>query len=106
MDAIEQAVDAELQKIVKDGVSEDELERAKKRLTTSAVYARDSLGTGARALGAALAIGRTVEDVEAWPDRISAVTAAQVLAAARHVFVETSSVTSLLLPEEKDGKAQ
>ena len=106
MEAIEQAVEAELQKIAKDGVTDDEVARAKKRMSTSAVYARDSLSTGARVLGAALAIGRTVEDVESWPDRISAVTPEQVTAAARAVFVEGRSVTALLLPEEKGGKSQ
>ena len=49
----------------------------------SAVFARDSLSAGARAFGAALANGRAVEDVEAWPDRIGAVTVEQVNEAAR-----------------------
>ena len=106
MGAIEHAVEAELQRIVKDGVTEDEVARAKKRMVTSAIYARDSLGGGARTLGAALAIGRTVDDVESWPERISAVTPEQVAAAARAVFVEGSSVTALLLPAEKGGQTQ
>ena len=55
--------------------------RAKKRLQAEAVYARDSLGTGARVLGAALAIGMTVDDVEAWPERIGIVTVDAVNAA-------------------------
>lgn len=51
------------------------------------------------ALGAARAIGRTIEDVEAWPRRIEAVTLDQVIAAARAVIKIETSVTSILLPK-------
>ena len=59
---------------------------------------RDSLGGAARAFGVALTSGQQVGDVEAWPSRIAAVTAAQILAAARHVLRPEQSVTALLLP--------
>ena len=98
---IEQAVDAELNKIMADGVTADEVARAKKRLIASAVFARDSFTTGARTLGAALAVGQKVEDVEAWPDRIAKVTPEQIQAAANHVFVKKRSVTAFLV--EDDG---
>jgi zinc protease len=39
-----------------------------------------------------------VEDVEAWPERIGAVTAAEVNAAAAHVFRPEYSVTGRLVP--------
>ena len=60
--------------------------------------ARDSLETGAQVLGAALAIGLDVEAVERWPERIGAVTAEQVNAAARHVLAQPGFVTGRLLP--------
>ena len=53
----------------------DEVARATSRMIAEAVYARDSLSTAVRSFGAALATGGTVEDVEAWPERIGAVTA-------------------------------
>ena len=53
-------------------------------------------------MGAALAIGMTVEDVQAWPDRIGAVTVEQVNAAAKAVLKEGRSVTALLL-QKKTG---
>jgi zinc protease len=43
--------------------------------------------------------GSTLEDVEAWPDRIGAVTAADVAAAAKAVFDPNYSVTGILLPK-------
>ena len=78
----------------------DEVSRAKGRLEVQAIYARDSLQTGARVLGAAIASGRTIEDVESWPERIGAVEPAAVDAAARAVLRPERSVTALLLPED------
>ena len=102
----EEAVDALVAEILKTGVDSAEVERAKDRIIASAVYARDSLGGGARVLGAALAIGLKVEDVEEWPERIRAVTTEEVNAALRAVLDPDQSVTAELLPTdaEEDGK--
>jgi zinc protease len=96
--ALERAVEAEVRRVCDTGVTEDELARAKLRLQATTVYALDSLTTGARTIGAALATGSTVDDVEAWPDRIGAVTAEQVRDAARAVLKDDTAVTSLLKP--------
>ena len=61
--------------------------------------ARDSLSGPARVVGAALATGSSIDDIEAWPDRIGAVTVADVNAAAKAVFDINYSVTSILLPK-------
>jgi zinc protease len=60
------------------------------------VYARDNYATAARVIGEALAIGQSLDDVEAWPERIGAVTREQVQAAAEAVFAKPA-VTSVLL---------
>jgi zinc protease len=104
--ALSAAFDGEIAALLKDGVDEKEVARAIGRLQAEAIYARDSLATGARVLGAALSIGRTVEDVETWPERIGAVTAADVDAAARAVFRIERSVTAALLPEEKTAEGE
>ena len=98
MEQLVPAVEAELKKIADAGVTEEEVARAKQRLTISVSYARDSFHTGPRVLGSALASGGTIAQVEDWPNRISAVTAAQVSAAAKAVLQEQRSVTGLLLP--------
>lgn len=100
--AVEAAVVAEIAKIAADGVSEDELERAKNRFTRSMIFARDNQSGMARIYGSALTTGQTVEDVEAWPDRIRAVTAGQVQDAARRHLKLDGSVTGYLLPVEGD----
>ena len=98
IDDLAAAVEAEIGAVRGGAVTDEDVDRAKKRLRAESVYARDSLRTGARILGAALASGRTIADVEAWPDRIGAVTAEQVRAAARIVFARERSVTAILLP--------
>lgn len=99
---VEAAIDAQIEILLADGVTEDELARAQRRLIDSAVFARDSVAGPARVFGAALASGQTVEDVEAWPARIEAVTVEQINAAARAVFRPNASTTGVLLPLE-DG---
>ena len=95
------AVDAVLAEIMENGVTDEELKRAKRSLKAAAVYARDSGEGLANIFGAALVTGRTVRDVIEWPDRIEAVTNADIIAAARAVFVARQSVTGLLLPERE-----
>jgi zinc protease len=51
-----------------------------------------------RSFGIALTTGRTVEDVEAWPERIAAVTASDVNEAAAYVLRAGRSVTGRLEP--------
>ena len=100
VDALRKAVDEQLERLLRDGVSGDEAERAKARMQANAVYARDSLRAGGRVLGSALASGRTIDDAEAWPERIGAVTVEEIAAAARDVLRDGRSVTGLLLPEQ------
>ncbi|MBT6136322.1 MAG: insulinase family protein [Rhodospirillaceae bacterium] len=93
----EAALDAEIVKILADGVTADEVARAKKRMLAEAVFVRDSVTAPARILGQAIVNGRTIADVEAWPDRVAEVTVAEVNDAARAVLILEHSVTSQLL---------
>ncbi len=101
MERLEAALEAEIARLLAEGVSEQEVARAKTRLIDGAVYARDSLSTGSYALGRALGTGQSIDDIESWPERIGAVTAAEVNAAIKSVLVEKSAVLGLLLSETK-----
>ncbi|MGH6897270.1 MAG: M16 family metallopeptidase [Geminicoccaceae bacterium] len=105
LDELEAAVDAELQRLVEEPITRQEVERATQRLVAEATYARDSLSSAVRSFGAALATGRTVADVEAWPERIAAVTADQVNRAADDVFRPERSVTGRLVPAPEQTAA-
>jgi len=102
---LEEAIDLEIARLLKDGVTAEEVSRAKNQLVSSSDYARDSLRRGAMAIGTALTTGQTVADVEAWPERIGAVTPQQVNAAARLVFNVVNSVTGALLPAPRPSRS-
>ena len=99
IEALEKAVLEELEAAVKEGFKPDDIERAKKLIAAGAVFARDGVRAGPNAIGAAFTQGQTIEDVESWPERISAVTADQVMTAAKALLDVRKSVTSVLLPE-------
>ena len=100
LDGIENSIAAEIADIIKNGVTREEIREAKERMAAEAIYARDSLSGGARILGAALASGLTVEDIESWPERIAAITQEEVQSAAKALFNNKNSVTGILLPIE------
>lgn len=95
----EEALRAELRKLLDEGVRADEVEKAKTRLRAATVYARDSISSAPRVIGRALTTGQSIDDVEAWPERIEAVTPERVEAAAREVLRRDFSVTAVLKSE-------
>ena len=99
VEALEAAFEAELAAILRDGVDMRDVARAVKSMKASAVYARDSVTAPAHSVGRALAIGRTIEDIESWPEQVGAVTQEQVMQAARRVLETPAHVTSILRPK-------
>ncbi|SOD96108.1 M16 family metallopeptidase [Caenispirillum bisanense] len=95
---VQAAIDAEVARLLDEGVTAEEVTQAKQRLKAGLVYARDSSQSAARTIGAALATGSTLADVQAWPQRIGAVTPEQVMQVARDVLREGQSATGVLLP--------
>ena len=107
LDEAEAALREEIARLLTKGVTEFDVERAIVRLQDAAATARDSLSGPAMTIGRALATGRTLEDVEEWPDRIGAVTTDQVNAAARKYLSAPGEVVSRLLPEgNEEGAGQ
>jgi zinc protease len=100
MAMIETAVSELLDKLVNDGVTADEVERAQNQLLAGAIYSQDSLQSGPRIYGSVLGVGGTIADIDAWPLRIGSVTPATVVAAARHVWRPDGLVTAVLTPQE------
>ncbi len=94
----EAAIDAIVNAALAGGITAAEVARAESRMQAAAVYARDSLAGPARLVGEALAAGRSLDDVESWPDRIGAVTLDQVQKAAHLVIRDDVAVTGVLMP--------
>ncbi len=103
--ALEGAIDAVLDDIIENGVTDEELADAKSLLIADTIYAVDSQTRLARIFGVALTSGQSVEDVQQWPERIERVTLEQVRAVAGKYLRIEASVTGLLLPPEKTAEA-
>lgn len=105
---LEAGIDAVLAEVIEKGVTNEELERAKSRMIADMVYAQDNQASMARIYGAALTTGSSVEKVLSWTDRIKAVKAEEVLAAARKWIDKRRSVTGYLVrgpvPATPEGK--
>lgn len=106
MEDVENALRAELRKLVATGVTAQELSDAKSRMQDQAIYARDSLSGPAMIFGQALVTGSTIDDVEYWPQSIAKVTAEQIHDVAKKYldldnFGVNPPVTGYLLPQKK-----
>jgi zinc protease len=95
---VEQRIDRIIADVVANGVTEEEVARAKLGVKAAVVLAEDSPSSLARTFGGAVARGRTVEYVQHWPERVAAVTVADVNAAARKYLDMRRSVTGYLRP--------
>jgi zinc protease len=104
LETVEAAIDAEIRKLIKDGVTETELEKAKKRFVRSMIFARDSQSGMAQIYGSTLATGSTVKDIEEWPDRIKRISAKQVQDVAAKYLNPDRSVAGYLLPAAEAKK--
>ena len=95
---MEAALDAEIARVVADGVTQEELDLAKNGTLSALVFSRDSVTRLGRRVGAGLVIGLSIEEIVGWSEEISAITVADVNAAAALVFDRKHSATGLLLP--------
>ena len=84
----------------------EDLERVKTQLIAEAIYAQDNQAVLARWYGGALTTGLSIEDICSWPDRIRAVTAEQVRAAAQEWLDKKRSVTGYLIKDTATTKRE
>jgi zinc protease len=96
---IEQVIDSVISDVGQNPVRSEDLERVKTQLIAEAIYAQDNQATLARWYGGALTTGLSIADIRSWPDRIRAVTAEQVSAAARKWLDKKRSVTGYLIKD-------
>ncbi|MBU1305062.1 MAG: insulinase family protein, partial [Alphaproteobacteria bacterium] len=91
-------IDAQLARVVADGITPDELDSAKARYLRNLVFAKDAQANMANIYGSELATGGSIEALDQYPDRIRAVTPEQVQAVAAKYLDPSIAVTSYLLP--------
>ncbi len=101
LEEAEAALDTALADFLTEGIDADQLARLKMQIRASEIYARDDVESTANRYGRALTQGLTVEDVQAWPGILQAVTEEDILAAARSVLDKRQSVTGWLMSDEE-----
>jgi len=102
----EAKLDEAIAEFLEEGVDPEQLDRIKFQIRASEIYASDNISSLARRYGAALTSGLTVDDVEAWPAVLDAVTPEDIVAAARAVFDRRNAVTGWLrAPETPETEA-
>ncbi len=97
----EDAMDQAVADFIAEGVKAEDLERIKMQLRAAQTYARDNVDGIGNRYGRALTSGLTVEDVQAWPDILQAVTGDEIIAAAREVLQPETSVTGWLMRDDE-----
>ncbi len=102
---VEKAVEAEVTRIIKDGVSQTELDQARNRFLKAVIFARDSQTGMSRIYGSSLSVGQTVDDIQKWPEVIKGVTVDQIKDVATRYLVKDQSVTSYLLPPDAEPES-
>ena len=104
IEALASETDAVIADLVENGITDEELARAKRRIIAGTIYAQDSVSSLARVFGQALTTGGSIDDVHQWPARIEAVTSDEVEAAAREYLDMKRSVTGRLIGEPEEGR--
>ena len=100
----EDAVDGVLDQFLKDGVDPGQFARIKVQIKADEIYAKDDVQGLAQRYGQGLTTGLTIQDIEDWPAILDAVTAEDVMKAARDVLDRRHAVTGWMvhdLPKEK-----
>ncbi len=94
----------QIAKLVKDGVSEDELKRVKAQVTAAEVYKRDSVFYQAMQIGQLESIGLGYKAIPVMLDKIQQVTAQQVQDVAHEYFQDDNLSVATLDPQPLSGK--
>jgi zinc protease len=102
LELIEAGVDAVLDDIRKSGVTEVELERARTSVMAPYIYSAHEASKLAMRYGRALAIGQTIEQVEARPAAIAKVTVDDIKRVANEYLDPARAVTGWLVPDAGD----
>jgi zinc protease len=101
MEELEEAVMAEITKLLEAGFSDEDVERVRNSMAASAIYARDNQQSMAQLFGSWMSIGGSIDDLMSYEDDIRAITTEQALSAARQVFAaDNNYIEAHLLPED------
>jgi zinc protease len=102
----ESEMDRVLGDFLANGPDPAALERIRTQVRAGEIYARDSVESLARRYGEGLSIGLTLADIDGWDEALSAVTEADIMAAAKLVFDRRNAVTGWLVQPAVEGETK
>lgn len=95
---LEKRLRAEIERVAKEGVSEQELKRVKAQLVAGQIYKRDSIFGQAMEIGTMEMSGLSYTQIDRIIEKLKAVTAAQVQAVAQKYFGDDTLTVATLVP--------
>ncbi|MGB7501404.1 MAG: pitrilysin family protein [Azonexus sp.] len=101
---LETALRAEITRIQQDGVSEQELKRARAQLVAGQIYKLDSMFGQAMEIGQTESAGIPYQKIDRMLEKLQQVTAAEVQAVAKKYFSDDTLTIGVLEPQPLDGK--
>lgn len=102
IEELEQALRAEIRKIIDEPVTEAELNRVKAQVVASQVYQLDSIFAQAMQIGRLESIGLSYRDIDTMLEKLQAVTAEQIRAVAEKYFNDDRLTVAVLDPQPLD----
>ncbi len=101
---LEAALRAEMVRVQTDGVSEQELKRAKAQVLAAQVYKLDSMFGQAMEIGQTESAGIPYQQINTMLDKLQKVSAADIQAVAKKYFSDDTLTIGVLDPQPLDGK--
>jgi zinc protease len=99
VDALEKAIRAELEKVVRNGVTDAELDRVKAQVIASDVYRRDSDFYQGMQIGQLAIVGLPLRLLDERVEKLRSVTADEVKAAAAQILKDDNLTVATLDPQ-------
>jgi len=96
---IEQGLRREVRRVVDEGVTDDELNRAKAQAIAAKVYQRDSMFYQAQQIGWIEMVGFSYKDLDLFIEKLQLVTSDQVRAVARKYLIDDHLTVAYLDPQ-------
>jgi len=105
VEEVEAALREQIQRIAREGVTEEELKRVKAQVIAGQVFQRDSMFSQAMQMGALDNAGLPYDSSDLQAKRLQDVTAAQVQEVAKKFFVDDSLTIAVLDPQPLANRA-
>jgi predicted Zn-dependent peptidase len=103
---VEKAILEQIELLLKEGVTEKELEKARNQVAASAIQERQTVAGKAQRLGYAAVVENNIENVNTELQRLQSVTGEDVLRVARKHMTEPARITLIVRPQlAKLGKS-